>query len=388
MKPGDRGRILFVINSIGYGGAEISLFKLIQHLHQTHGREIDLHIALLDSLPEARAVPGGVTKHVMDTAGSLSKSVLALRRLLGEIRPQLVVSFLVRANVATALAARWQGCPSVICERMHLSSHLAKNHSGPALRAARLVARLAYPLATAAVGVSTGVTDDLVAQFGVSPAKATTIFNGYDVEALQRAAAAAPSVRLPDRFVVAAGRLVRNKNFPQLIEAYARVPEAPPLVILGDGEEREVLERQIVRLGLQERVQMPGFVADPAAVFARAEYLISASLNEGFPNAMVEAMAVGTPVAVTNCRSGPAEILTGDAERKVSGAASEEYGVLIEPGSVDALAAAMTMMQAPALRAHYAAQSAKRARQFSVAEIMPAYAALFDRVMQDQRPPN
>jgi glycosyltransferase involved in cell wall biosynthesis len=379
-------RILFVINSIGYGGAEPSLFKLLDHLHQARNGDIELHLALLDDLPEARAVPDFVTKHVLGSAGSLPKGLIALTRLLRRLQPQLAVSFLVRANVCTALAARWRGCPSVICERMHLSSHLAENHNGVRRGAARLLPRLAYPMASAVVGVSTGVTRDLGARFGVPPSKASTIFNSYDLAALQRDAREPPAIPLPDRFFVAAGRLVRNKNFTQLLEAYAQVEGAPPLVILGEGEQRPLLEGCIARLGLVDRVRLPGYVANPVSVFARAEAYVASSLNEGFPNAMLEAMVVGKPVAVTNCPSGPAEILSGDPDRIVSGAAEVEYGVLIEPGSVAALAEAMRMLLQPALRDRYAVQSAKRAAHFSTAEVMPAYAALFDRLIAERRP--
>lgn len=371
------GRIAFVLNSVGRGGAEPSLFRLLDHLRDSPGCSADLHLILLDDLPRVRPVPEGVHVHTLDARGSLPRSVVGVARTLRAIEADLAVGFLIRANVATAIAARWRGIPSVICERMHLSSHLAENHRGAGLAAARLMPRLFYPWASAAVGVSTGVTRDMVENAGVRPERAHTIFNSYDLDAVRAAASGRPAIDLPTRFIVAAGRLVRNKNFGQLVAAYAALGDAPPLVILGEGEERPALERVVASAGLSSRVLMPGHVADPLPIVARADYFVASSLNEGFPNAMVEAMILGVPVVVTNCPSGPAEILAGDPGTVVRGVLEAEHGLLVEPRSVEALAHGMALMTDPARRAHYAARAQSRAACFAVAGIMPAYERLF-----------
>jgi N-acetylgalactosamine-N,N'-diacetylbacillosaminyl-diphospho-undecaprenol 4-alpha-N-acetylgalactosaminyltransferase len=303
-------------------------------------------------------------------------------RTLRAIRADLAISFLIRSNVATAIAARRVGIPSVICERMHLSSHLAENHRGLGLFSARLMSRFAYPLATAAVGVSTGVTRDLIAHAGVRDERAHTIFNCYDLAAVRTAASQQPTLELPPRYVVAVGRLVRNKNFEDLLHAYGSLVDVPPLIILGEGEERAVLEALRDELGLADRVLMPGHVSNPLAVVARADYFVASSLNEGFPNAMAEAMIIGVPVVVTDCLSGPAEILTGDCDIEVDHVLEAEHGILVAPRSVKALAAGMTLMADPARRAHYAGRSAMRAADFAAADIMPSYLRLFAQLLE------
>lgn len=376
------GRIAFVLNSIGRGGAEPALFRLLDYLRASPDCAADLHLILLDDLPQVRPVPQGVTVHSLDARASLLRSIAGVSRSLRAIRADLAVSFLVRANVATAIGARRAGIPSVICERMHLSSHLAENHHGLALAGARLMPRVFYPWATAAVGVSTGVTQDLVDVFGFRPDRAQTIFNGYDLDAIRAAAERPATIDLPPRYIVAMGRLVWNKNFGQLIAAYAKLIDAPPLVILGEGDERPALEQAIASAGLSGRVLMPGHLTDPLPVMARADYFVASSLNEGFPNAMAEAMILGLPVVATNCPSGPAEILTGDPGMAVSGVIEADYGILVELRSVEALAQGMALMADPQRHAHYAAQSAARARNFSIADIMPAYVELFAGLMR------
>jgi glycosyltransferase involved in cell wall biosynthesis len=175
---------------------------------------------------------------------------------------------------------------------------------------------------------------------------------------------------------------VRNKNFGQLIDAYAQVADLPPLVIMGEGEERPALESRIAARKLQDRVLLPGHVRNPAPVFARADFYVASSLNEGFPNAMMEAMILGRPVVVANCPSGPAEILAANANLEVLGALPVEYGILVEPGSVEALASGIRLLQRPGMAERYRAQSQRRADDFSADRIMPATLQLFESLMR------
>ena len=130
--------------------------------------------------------------------------------------------------------------------------------------------------------------------------------------------------------VIAAGTLAPWKGFGDLIEAFASVRRDARLIILGDGPLRAELEAQIERLGLRERVKLPGFVHDPINHFARAEVFVLSSYVEGLPNVLVEAMLAGcTPVA-TDCPTGPREVLEGG-----------RFGYLVPIGDARAMAAAI-----------------------------------------------
>lgn len=374
---GDRGRplILFVINSVGAGGAERALDTILRAAPDRY----ELHLALLDREPEMRALPELDGRHVLDAGGRLGASMAGLRRLVRRLRPDLVVSLLVRANVANLLAGT--GGRSVVCERMHLSSHLEGRYGGVKLAALKLLPRLLYRRAARVLAVSEGVRRDLVDGFGVPAALTRTINNPYDLEAIRRDGLEAPGIELPTGFIVAVGRLVEAKGCDDLIDAYRRADPERALVILGEGPERAALEARVREAGLAGRVLMPGFVADPFAVVARAGFMVSASHNEGFPNAIAEAMALGVPVCATDCPSGPAELLggaAGAAGTVVEGA----HGLLARDGDVAGLARGIQRLDRDEkLRARYAAAGRARMEDFRVERVAAEYWAAFDQLL-------
>src|SRR6201999_2607913 len=113
--------------------------------------------------------------------------------------------------------------------------------------------------------------------------------------------------------VLAGGRLHRQKGFDVLLRAFAiaRGQVACRLVMLGEGADRTALMAQAEQSGLGYDIDMPGFCDNPFALMARAGAFVLSSRWEGFPNALVEAMACGAPVIATDCPSGPHEILQG-----------------------------------------------------------------------------
>ncbi|MEO8176327.1 MAG: glycosyltransferase [Sphingomicrobium sp.] len=372
---------VFVINSMGTGGAERVLVNLLEAMSEQRRAQTSVHVVLLDRMAEARELPSFVHKHVLDSRGSLVSSMVGLSHVLRRIKPDLVVSFLVRANVASSLVCWSRGIPSVLCERMHLSSHLAGRYDGVRLVAARALPRLAYRFATRLVGVSQGVTDDLIARFGADPRRTETMENPFDLAAIEQESKAPPEFDLPQRFIVAAGRLEPAKAIDTLIDAYLASGVEPALVILGEGSKRPRLEARIHAAGAASRILLPGYARNPFAVMGRAEAYVSASTNEGFPNAMVEAMALGLPVIATDCQSGPAEILAGVSRLHCREVTFADHGVLVPERDVGALAAAMrAILGDSAQRLDYARRSRLRAQDFAVAPMADRSWALFDRV--------
>jgi len=110
---------------------------------------------------------------------------------------------------------------------------------------------------------------------------------------------------------MAAGRMAPVKDFAALIRAFAvlRKQRHARLLILGEGELRDDLERLASDLGVAEDVGMPGFDPNPYALMSRAAVFVQSSQWEGLPSVLVEAMACGTPVVATDCPGGTREIL-------------------------------------------------------------------------------
>ncbi len=373
--------IVFVINSIGYGGAERALANILGR----HAREgWEAHLVTLDDDADARAMPAWLTRHRLDARGGFLRSVWQLARLLRRLKPDLCVSLLVRANLCTVLTGRFAaGGRVIICERMHLTSHLEGRYRGWRLAAAKLLPRLIYRHADAALGVSSGVSADLVARHGVPPVKSATIFNPYDLERIRQDGAAPASIALPASFAVAVGRLTAAKNMALLIEAFLDADLPHALIILGDGEERGALEALIRSRGAEGRVLLPGYLDNPFSVMSRARFYVSASRNEGFPNAMVEAMALGAPVVASDCPSGPAEILAEVEAIATTGMVAGRFGLLVPVDDRESLTAAMIRMDEPATRDHYAAQARLRAADFGLEAVASLYWSFFRSVLAD-----
>ena len=159
--------------------------------------------------------------------------------------------------------------------------------------------------------------------------------------------------------ILACGRLTPQKNYPTLFRAFAEVRrrEATLLQVLGEGDEREKLERLLEEMGLTEHVDMPGFVANPYAYMRRADVFVLSSAWEGFPNVLVEAMACRCSVVATDCAgNGPREILEGG-----------RWGRLVPVGDADAMAAAIIeTLRAPI-------DATLRALEFGVDRAVDAY---------------
>lgn len=112
-------------------------------------------------------------------------------------------------------------------------------------------------------------------------------------------------------FILAVGRLNALKRFDRLIAAYAqaKIAETCQLIILGEGELRQDLEKQIKAYGLQNRVLLLGYESNPYKYMTRAEYLVMSSDTEAYPVVLIEALSLGCPVLSTDCPSGPREII-------------------------------------------------------------------------------
>ena len=379
MEPADLPkRILFVINSLAGGGAERVMATLLRHSQAWHGR-YTLSLALLDTEPAAYAPPDWMPVHQLDARGSLARSVLQLRSLVSRTEPDLILSFLTRANVSACLATAGTGVPFIASERVNTDAHLAR---GPSGMASRLLVRLTYPRARHVLAVSQGVADDLVRLFAVPRERVSAVANPVDGAAI-RARGREPGTTVPEvPYVVAMGRLTANKNFPLLIDAFAQAGIPGSLLILGEGPDREALERRIAAIGMTDRILLPGFAAKPFPLIAGADCYVLPSNAEGFPNGLVEAMALGVPVISTDCPSGPSEILAGRPPGGVGGLVCAEHGLLIPCDDREALAAGLRRYRDPALRAHYADAARARADDFSVEASVARYWTVMESALE------
>jgi glycosyltransferase involved in cell wall biosynthesis len=289
-------RVMFVMPDLGGGGAQRVMLTLARGLDR---RLFDLHLAVLG--PDrtlAGDVPMDVAIHEIG-AVRLRSGLLRLIRLIGELKPRLVVSVMGYINLAL-LAARPllpQGTRLIVREANVLDATL---EALPRWMPAAGAYKLLYPMADAIVAPTKRIAAELQGCAPRAAVRIVTIPNPVLSDMLY--ACATPPVRpVGDGLVlVAAGRLTRQKGFERLIELVPQLPSDARLTIYGDGPDRAALRARITALGIEDRVVLPGFRKELPAAIAGADLFLLPSRWEGLPNVTLESLALGTPVIASD----------------------------------------------------------------------------------------
>lgn len=322
----------------------------------------DISLALLDDEPAAYDVPDWITVHQLHCGGGLFQSIRQLRALERSLRPDTTLSFLTRANVANWASRASKGEPWIVSERVNTSAHLGSGLSG---RLSRMLVQLSYRHATHIIAVSQGVADDLSATFAVPADIISVIANPVDTARIMGQALEKYPAHPDEPYIIGMGRLVENKNFGLLIDAFATASIPGKLIIIGDGPLRPVLEKQIADHGLGERIILTGFIQNPFPLLANAQFFVLPSNAEGFPNGLVEAMSTGTAVISTNCKSGPAEILADKSTLSIDQMTLSEFGVLVPCNNVQAMADSLHHFQDDETRKRFGRLALTRTKDYT-----------------------
>ena len=278
-------------------------------------REVLVDLALVRAEGEyLDQVPDGVRLVDLDshrTAASILKLVGYLRRE----RPDAILSTLAHANVVTLITKLLFARRLRVVVRVESTFTEMYHNVTFKQRQTLRVLKWLLPSADGIVAVSQGVADDLRSIVPTASDRITAIPNPVVTPDLD--GKAGEPVDHPwfnddcTPVILSAGRLSSEKDHATLLRAFAEVLRSRParLVILGEGPERENLLDMAERLEVSQHVDLPGFKINPFAYMSRSSALVLSSRYEGFPNVLVQAMACGTPVVSTDCRSGPREIL-------------------------------------------------------------------------------
>jgi len=305
-----------------------------------------------------------------------------LARLIKQLGLQVVVSSNTGPNLATAAAkvlARRQ-VKVILIEHNTFSLHEGRNP------AKRFLAGKLYAQADQIVGVSQGVSRDLVSVFPSLAAVTTTIYNCLltprpRLQELAQEEVDHPWFAAKDRpLLLNVGELFPRKGQDTLIRAFALARQTVParLVIVGTLIEptHGALQRLAEELGVSADIAFLGYQANPFKYMRRADAFVLSSREEGFGLVLVEAMACGCPVVATNCPYGPDEIIV-----------PEHSGLLVPVDDAEAMAAAMLrILQDEALAARCRQGGFQRLRLFEPEQFIQQYESTIEKMVQPCKP--
>jgi glycosyltransferase involved in cell wall biosynthesis len=369
--------IACLIHSLNGGGAERVMAGLASRLSERS------HRVTLLTLDDARADKHGVAPAVqrvpLDVMGESRHPLQAvwnnwhrrnrLRTAIGDLAPDVVLSFCDRTNVLALLAIGSLGIPVVVAERSDPRFQpigrgwdwLRRHHYR---RAARLVA-LTPASAAAMQGWHAAPVTVIPSAIELPPPSPQTDTSSD-----------APSFGDGRKHLLAVGRLAREKGFDRLLDSFANLAPHHPawdLWIAGEGPERDALLRQRQRRGLEGRVELLGWQSEIAPWYRRADLFVLPSRYEGFPSALLEAMAGGLACVAIDCPSGPRAILVPDRD-----------GLLVPPQPASALHEPLDrLMRDAQLRQQFGEAGRRRAADFGWPAMVDAYENLLREVVAE-----
>ena len=259
---------------------------------------------------------GEVEQHLLDLVGTvpvrfigqagrwraldLARGLPAFVRHLRQARPEVILS---TANNVALVSALSRSIARLSGSRLSLKTTnpiASSRHRGVAKWLRRWSYRWIFRSAARVWTLSEEETAEMRAAFPRSAPLFRSVFQPYVTDAMSHPSAA--PARTTDPIILCIARLTAQKRLDRLINAFAyvRTPGAR-LLILGEGEDRERLTGLVTELGLDGRVEMPGYAPDVALLLHQAKLFVLTSDYEGLPAAVLEAMAANCPVLSTDC---------------------------------------------------------------------------------------
>jgi glycosyltransferase involved in cell wall biosynthesis len=373
-------RIAHVIASLVPGGAELQELALAERLPRDRFR-IDFLAVAGPGEYDKRARAAGIRVRHIGVRATDDESILAAQRRRSRMaltyakaarqgRYDIIDAWLYPADVLAAFGRLATAVPVVVSGRRNIQAH---DRFGPA---GGLVDRIVDRLTDVVVANSTAAAENAVRAHHTTPGKVRIIHNGVElVEPLGATERAMwrtkMEVRESDVVIGCVGNYRDLKRHDLLIDAFAVLASERPnlrLVLVGEGDMRPEMERQVAALGLEGRVRLHGTELNPRRMYGAFDLVVQSSRSEGLPNVLLEAAAAGRPIAATNA-GGSAEIVQDGVT-----------GLLVPVEDRAALIRAMGRLLDDPDLAHQLGQQAQRHvdTQFGMARYVRDWANLYE----------
>lgn len=294
---------------------------------------------------------------------------MRLRRLIGAFRPDVVHAHMPPAELYARIALFGSSrTPLVITKHNDEPFH--------PYPAATTLGSWVIARATRVIAISEAVARYTAGQLSIDPSRLRTVHYGIDSEPYRsvrsdEAVALRRALGVGDHelLIGTVGRLVAQKNFTLLLNAFAKLARPARLMIVGDGVLGEVLRSQADDLGIGDRVVFTGFRDDIPPLMAAFDVFALSSSYEGFGLVLLEAMAACRPVVATNVSAVPEVVVEG------------ETGFLVQSDDADAFAAALAKLHDAETRRRFGAAGLARVqRRFTMTSVVDQTSAVYDEL--------
>jgi len=366
-------KILYLITELNVGGTEKALARTVARLNRDR---YDILVACLHEpglvADEIRTFGNRVIN--LDMRNRIDLGVLnRLFKLLRQERIQIIHSYLFHANLLARLVAKLAGAPIIV------SSERTMEMEG---QIRLLLNRLTSPLADRVIAVSQQVCDFASNRIGIPPEKLVVVYNGIETSEYQgkvdmariheelKVAPAHTVVGTVSRLDEAKGIRYFLQALPWVIAQHSKLI----FLIVGDGSQRRELERLAQDLNIQSQVIFAGYRPDVVNMLAIMDVFVLSSLYEGFPNAILEAMAMAKPVVATRVGGVPEAVEDGVT------------GLLVPPRDPEALAKAIIALLQDRERAKDMGRAGRERveRYFSVQRMVARTETLYEELIREK----
>ena len=315
--------------SLNSGGAERAAANLSKDLSDKY----NVYLVVFDASNITYSYAGELVDIMIKSGNSTLKKIIVffkrcfkIKKIKKEKNIDVTISFMPHVNFYNVL--------SKVNDKLIISIRNFMSKRGVS-KLSRLQMNIARKMSDKTVACADGVRDDLIKNFGYDNNSVITIYNSCDMNWLKNENKQVDNLINKFDFqkptVVNVGRMNYQKGQWHLLRAFSEVVKQIPncqLVIFGEGELKEKLEKYAENLGIRENVFMFGFVKNHHKFMEKCNVFVCSSLYEGIANLILEALAFGVPVVSTDCFSGPGEILNEQVYNKIDDILLAKYGIL------------------------------------------------------------
>lgn len=376
----EKTRVLIFLPSFAGGGAERTIVNLLRHYDQS---KLEIRVCLLSGTGAyVSAIPGDQIfihkkgQNLFDRSWLFQAYFFLFRlipfqkKVLKTFKPDILLTVTESMNY---LGFFWsmKSISSEFKWIVRSGNNIFSEANSKGTLVGGILNRLlrkTYRKADHILVISEGIKTALCNKFQIPASQITTIYNPIDVSHISQLAQTHPNPPIEKPYVLGIGRLAKQKRFDVMISSFAKSglhQHGYQLIILGEGPEKQSLEKLIRKLYVSSVVTLHGFEDNPYYFLRHAKTFLLTSEWEGFAHVVAEALACDTPVIATNCEFGPSEILD-----------EEKYGKIVPVNDVEAISGELSKLNAT--NSIEASENRKlRAKRFDVSKIIPEYEKLF-----------